>query len=64
MQKEDTVLFCIQVQTQANIRALFASGTLSPMQTLIIVKALLAHRDEARLSAFVNKGQFEKLIDH
>ena len=56
VEKTGMVLFLSQVETHENIRAFFPPGTLSPMHSSGIGKALLAQMEEAR---------FERvLLDH
>ncbi len=50
IEKGGAVLFLSQVETHANIRAFFPPGTLSPMHSSGIGKALLAQMDDARLA--------------
>ncbi|MCO4848339.1 MAG: IclR family transcriptional regulator [Yoonia sp.] len=49
VEKEGAVLFLSQVETHATIRAFFPPGTLSPMHSSGIGKALLAEMDAGRL---------------
>ena len=64
VQQEDSVLFLSQVETQANIRAFFPPGTLSPMHASGIGKALLAHMDELRLDTLFSKTQFKRFTGY
>jgi len=50
VEKEGAVLFLSQVETFATIRAFFPPGTLSPMHSSGIGKALLAQMDASRLA--------------
>ncbi|MEJ6748048.1 MAG: IclR family transcriptional regulator [Yoonia sp.] len=50
VEKEGAVLFLSQVETFATIRAFFPPGTLSPMHSSGIGKALLAEMDVGRLA--------------
>ncbi len=50
VEKEGEVLFLSQVETFATIRAFFPPGTLSPMHSSGIGKALLAQMDAGRLA--------------
>jgi len=53
-------LFVGQVETQANIRAFFPPGTLSPLHASGIGKALLAGLDEARLNHVLKERPLER----
>lgn len=53
IEKEGAVLFISQVETYASIRAFFPPGTLSPMHSSGIGKALLAQMSEDRLQRLV-----------
>ncbi len=56
IEKENAVLFLSQVETNANIRAFFPPGSLSPMHASGIGKALLAHMDLVRLDSLLAEG--------
>lgn len=64
IEKEGSVLFLSQVETHANIRAFFPPGTLSPMHSSGIGKALLAHMDDERLNRVLATATFEAFTDH
>lgn len=49
IEKDRSVLFVSQVETNATIRAFFPPGTLSAMHASGIGKALMAHMDDSRL---------------
>jgi len=53
IEREGAVLFVSQVETHANIRAFFPPGSLSPMHSSGIGKALLAQMDASRLERFL-----------
>ncbi|MCY4305414.1 MAG: IclR family transcriptional regulator [Aestuariivita sp.] len=53
VERDGQVLFLSQVETQETIRAFFPPGTLSPMHSSGIGKALLAQFSESRLKAIV-----------
>ena len=59
IEKDGSVLFLSQVETQSNIRAFFPPGTLSPMHASGIGKALLAHMGEDRLARVLNASRLE-----
>lgn len=59
IEREGAVLFVSQVETHANIRAFFPPGTLSPMHSSGIGKALLAEMDEARLARLLKMRPLE-----
>lgn len=58
------VLFVSQVETQATIRAFFAPGTLSPLHSSGIGKALLSQMDPARRDRLLGDGPFEAFTPH
>lgn len=58
------VLFVSQVETQANIRAFFPPGTLSPMHSSGIGKALLAQKDAEWLARFEATEALEPFTPH
>lgn len=57
IEQEGAVLFLSQVETHANIRAFFPPGTLSPMHSSGIGKALLAEMDGERLGRILASGR-------
>ena len=59
IEREGAVLFVSQVETHANIRAFFPPGTLSPMHSSGIGKALLAEMDESRLERLLKTRPLE-----
>ncbi|MDA5094772.1 IclR family transcriptional regulator [Aliiroseovarius sp. KMU-50] len=63
IEKEGSVLFLSQVETHANIRAFFPPGSLSPMHSSGIGKALLAYMDGDRLDRVLNEASFEAFTD-
>lgn len=63
IEKNGSVLFVSQVETQAPIRAFFPPGTLSAMHASGIGKALLAFMDPKKLAAFAAKG-LEVFTEH
>ncbi|MEX0350668.1 MAG: HTH-type transcriptional regulator BhcR [Paracoccaceae bacterium] len=63
IEKEGYVLFLSQVETNANIRAFFPPGTLSPMHASGIGKALLAEMDDARLTRTLQGKPFEAFTE-
>jgi len=58
------VLFVSQVETHASIRAFFPPGTLSPMHSSGIGKALLAQMDEDHLTTVLNIAPLEQFTQH
>ncbi|GKY89215.1 HTH-type transcriptional regulator BhcR [Sinisalibacter aestuarii] len=62
-EKEGSVLFVSQVETHANIRAFFPPGTLSPMHSSGIGKALLAEMDGDRLNRFLDSAPLDAFTD-
>jgi len=54
-----SVLFVSQVETHANIRAFFPPGSLSPLHSSGIGKALLADMSEERLNRMISHGPLE-----
>lgn len=64
IEKEGNVLFLGQVETHATIRAFFPPGTLSPMHSSGIGKAILAYMDEPRLERLLSNASLEQFTDH
>lgn len=58
--RDAEVLFVSQVETHASIRAFFPPGTLSPMHSSGIGKALLAHMDDDRLTRLLKGRDLEQ----
>ncbi|WP_238928845.1 HTH-type transcriptional regulator BhcR [Alexandriicola marinus] len=58
------VLFVSQVETQATIRAFFAPGTLSPLHSSGIGKALLSQMDPARRDRLLGHDPLEAFTPH
>lgn len=58
------VLFLSQVETHETIRAFFPPGTLSPMHSSGIGKALLAQMDEDRLESVLASQTLEPFTEH
>lgn len=58
------VLFLSQVETHETIRAFFPPGTLSPMHSSGIGKALLAQMDEDRLNRTLSAHALEAFTEH
>ena len=56
IEKNGSVFFMSQIETNAPIRAFFPPGTLSEMHASGIGKALLAHMDETQLKRFAARG--------
>ena len=56
IEKNGSVFFMPQIETNAPIRAFFPPGTLSEMHASGIGKALLAHMDETQLKRFAARG--------
>ncbi|MCY4287105.1 MAG: IclR family transcriptional regulator [Aestuariivita sp.] len=59
IEREGQILFLSQVETTATIRAFFPPGTISPMHSSGIGKALLAHFTPARLQKVVKSRGLE-----
>jgi len=59
VERDGAVLFVSQVETHATIRAFFPPGTLSPMHSSGIGKALLAEMDDRRLGRLLRSRQLE-----
>ncbi|MDG1736736.1 MAG: IclR family transcriptional regulator, partial [Paracoccaceae bacterium] len=59
VEKEGSVLFLSQVETQANIRAFFPPGTLSQMHASGIGKVLLAYMERDRFDRLLSSSIFE-----
>ncbi|MEL7256911.1 MAG: HTH-type transcriptional regulator BhcR [Pseudomonadota bacterium] len=64
IQKGADVLFLSQVETHASIRAFFPPGTLSPMHSSGIGKALLAEMDDERLVRTLTGRTLEPFTPH
>ncbi|WP_323767016.1 HTH-type transcriptional regulator BhcR [Marinovum sp.] len=64
IEQEGAVLFLSQVETHASIRAFFPPGTLSPMHSSGIGKALLAQMDAARLARWMGSVTPEAFTAH
>ena len=58
------VLFLSQIETHETIRAFFPPGTLSPMHSSGIGKALLAHMDEDHLDRTLRDQTLESFTKH
>ena len=63
IERDTSVLFVSQVETHENIRAFFPPGTLSPLHSSGIGKALLAEMDEARLNRFLARTHLERFTE-
>ncbi len=63
VEKGGMVLFLSQVETHENIRAFFPPGTLSPMHSSGIGKALLSQMSDDRLGQWLTDQQLEKFTD-
>lgn len=63
IEKEGAVLFVSQVETHASIRAFFPPGTLSPMHSSGIGKALLSQMSEERLTRLVANQALEAFTE-
>lgn len=64
IEKEGSVLFLSQVETHANIRAFFPPGSLSPMHSSGIGKAILAYMDDDRLKRVLDTAAFETFTEY
>ena len=64
VERNGQVLFLSQVETQETIRAFFPPGTLSPMHSSGIGKALLAQFSEARLKAIIREHGLPEFTRH
>ena len=64
MERSGQVLFLSQVETHASIRAFFPPGTLSPMHSSGIGKALLAQLSEARLDEIIGQHGLDRFTPH
>lgn len=64
VEQNGQVLFVSQVEAAATIRAFFAHGTLSPMHSSGIGKALLAHMDAEWLDAYLRHQTLEVFTEH
>jgi IclR family acetate operon transcriptional repressor len=58
------VLFLSQVETHETIRAFFAPGTLSPLHSSGIGKALLSQMEPARRDRLLGEGPLERFTPH
>jgi len=63
-ERDGYVLFLSQVETHSNIRAFFPPGSLSPMHSSGIGKALLAEMDKDRLAQLTKDKQLEAFTEH
>lgn len=59
VERDGAVLFISQVETHANIRAFFPPGSVSPMHSSGIGKALLAEMDDRRLGRLLGNAPLE-----
>jgi len=64
IEKEGQVLFLSQVETHANIRAFFPPGSLSPMHSSGIGKALLAYMHPDRLNRNLASTELKSYTPH
>ena len=64
IERNGMVLFLSQVETHESIRAFFPPGTLAPMHSSGIGKALLAQMDEARLARWMKTSQREAFTEN
>lgn len=62
-QKDASVLFLSQVETHSNIRAFFPPGSLSPMHSSGIGKALLAEMDTRQLARTLSGRKLEEFTE-
>lgn len=62
--REDHVIFVSQVECHHSIRAFFPPGTMSPMHSSGIGKALLAEMSEAQLEAHLGATPLERFTEH
>lgn len=63
VEKEGAVLFLSQVETNASIRAFFPPGTLSPMHSSGIGKALLSQMPVDRLERLLSRVELEAFTE-
>jgi len=63
-EREGSVLFLSQVETHSNIRAFFPPGSLSPMHSSGIGKALLAEMDADAFAAWQNVNDLTPFTPH
>lgn len=63
VEKEGQVLFLSQIETHANIRAFFPPGSLSPMHSSGIGKALLAFMDQDRLNRVLASADLQTFTE-
>ena len=64
VEREGQVLFLSQIETHANIRAFFPPGSLSPMHSSGIGKALLAYMDGDRLDRVLASADLQSFTEH
>lgn len=62
--RDGLVLFLSQVETHHNIRAFFPPGTMSPMHSSGIGKALLAQMDDKDVAAIIRKHKLTAFTEH
>jgi IclR family acetate operon transcriptional repressor len=62
--RDGLVLFLSQVETHHNIRAFFPPGTMSPMHSSGIGKALLAQMDDKEVAAIISKHKLTAFTEH
>ncbi|SLN13638.1 HTH-type transcriptional regulator BhcR [Pseudooctadecabacter jejudonensis] len=63
-ERDGSVLFLSQVETHSNIRAFFPPGSLSPMHSSGIGKALLAQMDEGQIGQIIGDGPLDTFTSH
>lgn len=63
-ERDGSVLFLSQVETHSNIRAFFPPGSLSPMHSSGIGKALLAEMDEGTFAAWKATNELHIFTPH
>ena len=64
IENRDQVLFVSQVETHQTIRAFFAPGTMNPMHSSGIGKALLAEYPQERVEGIVDRMGLERFTPH
>ena len=64
MERAGQVLFLSQVETHASIRAFFPPGTLSPMHSSGIGKALMAQLSDQRLDTIIAEHGLDRFTPH
>ncbi len=64
VERNGQVLFVAQTETQENIRAFFAPGTLSPMHSSGIGKAILAHLPTEERLRLIVRTKRERFTEH